>query len=216
MRIHLARFTKHAARTVVACGVIALAACGDGSAPAANSSNPPPPRPARPENTVEAQATRSGSPAAARSSPAAQKPFDMSGLQAARVVQDSAPVYVEPDATATIVTAARKGDVFYLLGERNGFYIIRLVSGRERFIDRVCCERTRFSVEGYTDTTNWRAYHGAIVKSQVRAAKEAPEGEPRDLLEDRYGMDVMHEIGLPAPLWGRIKSHALTKGWLMW
>jgi hypothetical protein len=144
------------------------------------------------------------------------KPFDMSGLQAARVVQARAAVYAAPDTAATVVATVHQGDLFYLLGERNGFYVIRLVSGRDRFIDPQCCDRTRFSVEVYDDTTKWRSYHAAIRKSEARAAREGRTEEARDLLEDRYGMEVMHGLGLPAPLWGRIKSYAMTKGWTMW
>lgn len=137
-----------------------------------------------------------------------------------------------PSTTAMVVGKAEKGDIFRVVGEREGWYEILMFSGEARFVtksDFVYPLARDGLVEGHNmtlppSTARARSIFWDTEKGLDRAAREALEVIPatlnrerytvlKKILEDRILLEMFHIHGMQPAMYQDLVAEARKEGW---
>ncbi len=137
-----------------------------------------------------------------------------------------------PSTESMIIGKARKGDIFEVVGETEGWYEIRVFSGAPRYVvkaDFVYPLREADLVEGHemylpTSTARARSIFWDTESGLDRAAREASEVIPvylnrerhtalKKILEDRILLEMFHIHGVQPALYDELVQEARREGW---
>lgn len=130
----------------------------------------------------------------------------VSAQEQVRINSDSASIFIAPDSTQTLVSQAKKGEVFVPTAYQEGWVGIHMFSGEIRYVREADTE-SEFKLAGYhIDSQIKSEFCVAIRNSQMLAIENADSDDSEsdnrsaeiNLLLDRYILDVLREYEVPA------------------
>jgi hypothetical protein len=133
-----------------------------------------------------------------------------------------APIREAADAKSPVVGYARKGDVFKLAQEQEGWVGVVLFSGDVRFLPAAQAKKTSYSPATPPELFLRRELFRAFAKADDRAKREsekkfaadfAAQAKSQRLLEDRYKLDTVQRYRIQAPVYGLIQKEGADSGW---
>ncbi len=133
-------------------------------------------------------------------------------------------IRTNPSTSGQLVVKAKRGDILELIGEENGWYKIRLFSGKPRFVHKNLAKHASYTLQVPLDTELRRSVYQGWFKTEQRAEREANRKYPPDrdlknnldylqLLSDRYKLEMMQRLGVQAPIYRRIILEGNRKRW---
>jgi SH3-like domain-containing protein len=112
-----------------------------------------------------------------------------------------------PSTSTTIVAQAKKGDIFELKGEINGWYKINMFSGEYRYIHKSLAKLTTYTISLPSSASIRQKIFSLIGEAEDRAMDEADQKYPMNisnnidqnidyerLLIDKYKLTIFHEF----------------------
>ena len=112
-----------------------------------------------------------------------------------------------PSTSTTIVARAKKGDIFELKGEINGWYKINMFSGEYRYIHKSLAKLTTYTISLPSSASIRQKIFSLIGEAEDRAMDEADQKYPMNisnnidqnidyerLLIDKYKLTIFHEF----------------------
>lgn len=132
-------------------------------------------------------------------------------------------IHEAPLATSAAVAQGRKGDVFKLAQEKDGWYEVLLFSGAGRFVPVSQARLTAYSPSAPPDLVRRRELFRALSRAQNRAVAEADKTHPPNgsepnlaqqrLLDDRYKLEAIRRLGVQPPVYELIRAEAAQANW---
>jgi|SwirhirootsSR3_FD_contig_81_6593_length_1347_multi_5_in_0_out_0_1 hypothetical protein len=149
------------------------------------------------------------------------------------ITDEEGDIHTHPDASSPIVSRARFGDVFLVVGIHDEWYEVQLFSSVHWYLHRSHAQETlTYEVTLPSDVDTRHAIFNAIVDAEHRAYQEvaaaplvgvgstsdviAEDGYmPADdgVLADRYKLEVMHAFGIHLPEVDQIAAEGYERGW---
>jgi len=112
-----------------------------------------------------------------------------------------------PSTSTTIVALAKKGDIFELKGEINGWYKINMFSGEYRYVHKSLAKLTTYTISLPSSASIRQEIFNLIGEAEDRAMDEADQKYPMNipnnidqnidyerLLIDKYKLTIFHEF----------------------
>lgn len=148
-------------------------------------------------------------------------------LQAAEYIQitrEKANIRSSASTNSTVVGSAIRGDIFVLEAEEKSWYKIHMFSGESRYIYKNLAEIVLFKPSLPEDEAVARTIYSRAFEMDRKADDEAEARYPaekrpdrnrsyRELLKDRYLLEMMHEFLVPPASYRRILIEGNFKGW---
>jgi len=91
-----------------------------------------------------------------------------------------------PSTSATIITRAKKGDIFELKGETNGWYEIDMFSGEYRYIHESLAKLTTYTISLPSSASICQKIFNFIGEAEDRAMDEADQKYPMNIPDNIY------------------------------
>jgi hypothetical protein len=140
------------------------------------------------------------------------------------ITRSTVNVRSEPSTSGSLVAKAKRGDIFELTGEENGWFQIRMFSGKSRFIHKNLAREAAYSLQVPQDLELRKKVYEGWFNAERRAKREADRRHPPDrdleanleyqqLLNDRYKLEMMQTLGVQAPLYRRIILEGNQNHW---
>ena len=138
------------------------------------------------------------------------------------VTADTVKIRFSPSMSSLVIAEAKKGDVFKLFSEKGQWYGIIMFSGEERYLEESLAVPTQYDVTVPAAESVRHQLFKAFWDAEGQGMKEAERKYPSDLtkqidyqriLDDRYKLEVFHEFGILAPVYGRIAVEGAKKKW---
>jgi hypothetical protein len=157
-----------------------------------------------------------------------------SGEECYIVVTDEAgDIHTRPDASSPIVTRARYGDVFLVVGVHDQWYEVQLFSSVHWYLHRSHAKETlTYELTLPSDVDTRHAIFNAIADAEHRAYQEAALAPLLEVssdadgmagnghvlagdgvLADRYKLEVVHAFGIHLPDVDQIAAEGFERGW---
>lgn len=141
-----------------------------------------------------------------------------------QVSRDNVNIRSRATTDSQIVAKANQGDIFELEAEQGNWYQIHLFSGESRFIYKSLAGKVLYEPGLPEDPELQLKVYVAWKAAGERARQEAETMYPLDqdpsrnlslssLLEDRYRLEAMQQLGVPAPAYRRIIIEGNRQGW---
>jgi hypothetical protein len=129
-----------------------------------------------------------------------------------------------PTTGSTLVVKANRGNIFFLQGEEDGWFRIRLFSGRSRFVHKNLAKIASYKPEVPADINLRRNIYEEWFRIEEKVEREADRRyspndnleknlEYKQLLEDRYKLELMQRFKVQAPVYRRIILEGNQKRW---
>lgn len=112
-----------------------------------------------------------------------------------------------PSTSTTIVALAKKGDIFELKGEINGWYKINMFSGEYRYVHKSLAKLTTYTISLPSSASIRQEIFNLIGEAEDRSMDEADQKYPMNipnnidqnidyerLLIDKYKLTIFHEF----------------------
>jgi len=145
------------------------------------------------------------------------------GQEYIQVTASSVNIRFSPSTSSTVITQAKEGNIFELVGESGDWYKILMFAGEHRCIYKTMCEKVTYSIAIPGSEQTRKAVFMELVKTEDRAQAEADRRYPTDiyknidysrLLNDRYKLAVMNKYHLQPPVYYKIIVEGVDKKWL--
>jgi len=144
--------------------------------------------------------------------------------QYVQVTGDNVNIRFSPSTSSQIITAARKGDIFELEGEEQEWFAISMFSGEYRYIHKSLAKEVPYEpkVPGSVSVRQqmYKAFWDLEGKAMVDADRMIPPTidvmkniEYSRILEDKYGLEVVHRFNAQAPIHIKIAVEGAENNW---
>jgi hypothetical protein len=141
-----------------------------------------------------------------------------------QVTGDGVNIRFSPSTSSQIITAARKGDIFKLEGEEQGWYEISMFSGEYRYIHKSLAQELFYEPTAPGSVSVRQQMYRAFWDLEGKAMAEADRRYPptRDvmknieysrILEDKYKLEIVHQFNTQAPIYIKIATEGAEKNW---
>jgi len=141
------------------------------------------------------------------------------------VTRSTVNIRAQPGTRGQLVAKAYRGDIFELTGEEEGWFRIRLFSGKSRYIHKNLARPASYQLQVPADADLRRRVYREWFKAEERAEKEAGRKYPpnfrlkenleyQQILNDRYKLRMMQKLGVQAPVYRRIILEGNQKHWM--
>jgi hypothetical protein len=181
----------------------------------------PAPPPATPSSAVAPEATA----AAERPSDCFSRSISLASSELALLIRDQVEIHASADLSSPVIGLGGRCEVLTLVGVRGRWCVVRMASGKDRFIDRDACagaDPERLSLP--TAAAERRSIYAAVQAARAHAAATSERLYPsrrqrrrhnrhRAQLVDRYVLEVLHEVGLSPAALPVIETEAEREGW---
>ena len=140
-----------------------------------------------------------------------------------QITIESAPIYFENNEQSTLITKAQKGDIFELIGEKDGWYEISMLCGEYRYIQEAQAEIIEF-IPSLPEEKIARAMWDEFGKAEDKSVIEADKKYPPDkdlyenidygrILEDKYKLEIFHKYNVQPASYMKILTEGAEKRW---
>ncbi len=139
------------------------------------------------------------------------------------LVSDQVPIRFGSGVTSQVVATGRKGDVFRLSSEKQGWFEIYMFSGEGRFVAKAAAQPVAYKLALPDSLSRRQEIYRALGKAEDRSFAEADKKYPEAMLEknieyqrildDRYKLDVMHQFGVQPPIYRPLNLEGAKARW---
>ncbi len=144
--------------------------------------------------------------------------------QYVQVTGDNVNIRFSPSTSSQIIASARKGDIFKLEGEEQGWYEISMFSGEYRYIHKSLAKELPYEpiTPGSVSARQqmYRAFWDLEGKAMAEADRRYPPTvdvmkniEYSRILEDKYKLEIVHQINTQAPIYTKIAVEGAENNW---
>ncbi len=141
-----------------------------------------------------------------------------------QVTGDNVNIRFSPSTSSQIIATARKGDIFELEGEEQGWYEISIFSGEYRYIHKSLAQEVFYEPEVPASISVRQQMYRAFWDLEGRAMTDADRRYPPTMdvmknieysriLEDKYKLEVVHQFDTQAPIYIKIAVEGVEKNW---
>jgi len=141
-----------------------------------------------------------------------------------QVTGDNVNIRFSPSTSSQIIATARKGDIFELEGEEQGWYEISIFSGEYRYIHKSLAQEVFYEPEVPASVSVRQQMYKAFWDLEGKAMAEADRRYPPTIdiiknieysriLEDKYKLEVVHQFDTQAPIYLKIAVEGVEKNW---
>jgi len=130
-------------------------------------------------------------------------------------------IRIGPSTSTTIVAQAKKGDIFELKGETNGWYKIDMFSGEYRYVHKPLAKLTTYTIFLPSSASIRQKIFNLLGEAEDRAMDEADQKYPMNtpdnvkqnmddnidymrLLIDKYELTIFHEFKVQPAIYGEL------------
>lgn len=144
-----------------------------------------------------------------------------------QVINDKSFIGYAPTNSSLLIAIAKKGDVFELSSEKNGWFGIYMFSGEERYVRG--SDATKISVELKvpesieTRKIIFNKIAGAETRARIESEQKYPTTKLLDdikkrvdyqrVLQDKYTLEVFHSFNLLSPMKNKIVVEGIINHW---
>ena len=144
--------------------------------------------------------------------------------QYVQVTGDNVNIRFSPSTSSQIIASARKGDIFELEGEEQGWYEISMFSGEYRYIHKSLAKELSYEpiMPGSVSVRQqmYRAFWDLEGKAMAEADRRYPPTldvmkniEYSRILEDKYKLEIVHQFNTQAPIYTKIAVEGIENNW---
>ncbi len=141
-----------------------------------------------------------------------------------QVTGDNVNIRFSPSTSSQIIASARKGDIFELEGEEQGWYEISIFSGEYRYIHKSLAQEVFYEPEVPASISVRQQMYRAFWDLEGRAMTDADRRYPPTMdvmknieysriLEDKYKLEVVHQFDTQAPIYIKIAVEGVENNW---
>lgn len=133
------------------------------------------------------------------------------------ITENTVNIRTGPSKSTTIVAQAKKGDIFELKGETNGWYKIDMFSGEYRYVYKSLSKLTTYTIFLPSSTSIRQKIFNLLGEAEDRAMDEADQKYPMNipdnvnqnidygrLLIDKYELKIFHEFKVQPVIYGEL------------
>ncbi len=144
--------------------------------------------------------------------------------QYVQITGDRVNIRFSSSTSSQIIATARKGDIFELEGEEQDWYAISMFSGEYRYVHKTLAQGVSYEpkVPGSVSVRQqmYKAFWGFEGKAMADADRRYPPTvdvmkniEYSRILEDKYGLEVVHRFNAQAPIHIKIAVEGAENNW---
>jgi len=144
--------------------------------------------------------------------------------QYVQVTGDNVNIRFSPSTSSQVIASARKGDIFELEGEEQGWYEISMFSGEYRYIHNSLAKEVPYEPKMPESVSVRQQMYRAFWDLEGKAMADADRRYPPTIdvmknidhsriLEDKYKLEVVHQFNTQAPIYIKIAAEGVEKNW---
>jgi len=139
-----------------------------------------------------------------------------------QVLKSDVNIRFAPSTSSSVITQAKKGDVFKLANEKDAWFEIIIFSGEYRYIYKKLCKKTDYVLYLPKSEQFRKTVFLALLNAEDKAQRIADKNYPNDIiknidyarsLNDKYKLNVLHKFDLQPPVYKKIIYEGVKKKW---